>query len=167
MKAGLSTVVAHSFLVAALASPSPGQNLPLQQSPLSESAAMAADNKCLQQELLWIREAMNQTANDMGAIDARMMLRLRGKDAIGIGPKTPKVHELLQAHDAAGTIQRFLNSPREIQWPLCLKTCKLYKGFLEEFFLKCGDAVQSRLRILLAGDAVDAPALRVCSLRPS
>jgi hypothetical protein len=134
MKAGLSTVVAHSFLVAALASPSPGQNLPLQQSPLSESAAMAADNKCLQEELLWIREAMNQTANDMGAIDARMMLRLRGKDAIGIGPKTPKVHELLQAHDAAGTIQRFLNSPREIQWPLCLKTCKLYRGLLEEIF---------------------------------
>jgi hypothetical protein len=135
MKVRRSIILLGSVLIAALASPGQGQNQPPQQSPLPKPLTAASNNENLKKELFRVQMELNQIAQDLDAIDTRIMLGITNKALSGTSKIISEVHELLKAHSTGQAIKVFFDSPRnDIKWESCLKTAKLYRSLFEKIF---------------------------------
>jgi hypothetical protein len=135
MKVRRSTILLCSVLIAALPSPGQGQNQPPQQSALSQPLTAAFINASLKEELLRVQMELSQIAQDLDAIDTRMMLGITNKALSGTSKIISEVHGLLKAHGTGQAIKVFFDSPRnDIKWESCLKTAKLYRSLFEKIF---------------------------------
>ena len=100
------------------------------QPPTAES-----EHELLRLQIQKIESEMTQIAQDLDAIDARMMREPANKVLSGNSETVSRVHELLQGHNTAETIKILLGSSgADARWEACLKTVKLYRRLWEKVF---------------------------------
>ena len=131
MRVRPSTLFLSFILIAAL--PGLGQDAPNQKSKPRELPTALSQNEDLKKELPRIQAELSQVAQDMDAVDARMMQGITSTAPSGVTSTILKIHEQLKGYNADGTIKAFFDSPRnDARWQLCMKTCKLYTSLFEK-----------------------------------
>src|SRR2546427_6371319 len=117
VKVRRSIIVLCSVLIAAVPSPGQVQNQPPQQSPLAQPRTAPSNDENLKKELLRMQMEISQIAQDLDAIDTRIMLEITDKTLSGTSKIISEVHGLLKAHGTGEAIKVFFDSPRNgIKW---------------------------------------------------
>jgi hypothetical protein len=133
MKLQQSMIFFSFILIASL--PGLGQDHPLQQSGSFQPSIGASNEEVFAQELMRMQMELNQIAQDMDSVDAKMILGIANKDFVGNSKTISEAHELLVSFVASNTVKAFTNpASSDVQWESCVKTSKLYFGLLEKEF---------------------------------
>lgn len=132
MSVRIARVFFYSFLILTPLGLSQNPNHTQQRTPRQTTSVDALSN-AVPNALLRLQMELEQLADDLNTVDARLLQQSGAKsDAVAI---PTRVHRLLKIEDPASGIRDFLQASQDrLRWDLCLKSGKLYRNLAAEVF---------------------------------
>ena len=125
----------NSFLALAPFGLSQDSNQTRQPPSPRQTASAQSSNDSLPKALLRIQTELRQIAEDINAVDARLLQESGSGKGKEVSILT-KFHQLLKNDDPAKSIRDFLHASQDsLRWESCLKSGRLYRNLAAEIFV--------------------------------